>query len=40
MHAFEHYGLAAELGKDNICPHIDKALARAAAIESAKPHES
>ena len=29
MKAFEHFGLIAELGKENICPHIDSALARA-----------
>ena len=29
MKAFEHFGLVAELGKDNICPHIDNALLRA-----------
>ena len=32
MRAMEHYGLAAEIGKENICPHIDKALARARAL--------
>ena len=34
MKAFEHFGLLETLGKDNICPHIDDALARAKFLGS------
>ena len=36
MKAFEHFGLIETLGKDNICPHIDDALARAKFLGSLK----
>ncbi|MBR7107923.1 MAG: STAS domain-containing protein [Lentisphaeria bacterium] len=32
MKAFEHFGLDRELGKENICPHIDQALKRASEL--------
>ena len=36
MKAFEHFGLLEVLGKDNVCPHIDNALARAKFLGSLK----
>ena len=39
MHAFEHYGLTAEIGAENICPHIDQALARARSLAAQKQPE-
>ena len=33
MKAFEHFGLVKELGKENICPHIDRALKRAEELK-------